>query len=81
MNEEVREYIEKYPSEFIDMYDTLRKPVLDNAPSEPQETMQAKLPYYIGELFVRLIPFKVRPYKKVNGVTCYGAWSNVVTIK
>lgn len=39
MNEEVREYIEKYPSEFIDMYDTLRKPVLDSAPSEPQETM------------------------------------------
>ena len=25
--------------------------------------------------------FKVRPYKKVNGVTYYGAWSNVVTIK
>lgn len=25
--------------------------------------------------------FMVRPYKKVNGVTYYGAWSNVVTIK
>ncbi len=25
--------------------------------------------------------FKVRPYKKVNGTTYYGAWSNVITLK
>ena len=59
MNEQVREYIDKYPSEIRDMYLTLRKMVFDSASSEPQETMWAKLPsYYVGESFIRLIPFK-----------------------
>ncbi|MBE6022608.1 MAG: DUF1801 domain-containing protein [Cellulosilyticum sp.] len=59
MHEQVREYIDKYPSEIIDMYNTLRKMILDSASSEPQETMWAKLPsYYVGESFIRLIPFK-----------------------
>ncbi len=59
MNEQVREYLDKYPSEIIDMYNTLRKMIFDNASSEPQETMWAKLPsYYVGESFIRLIPFK-----------------------
>ena len=59
MNEQAREYIDKYPSEINDMYNTLRKLIFDSVPSEPQETMWAKLPsYYVGESFVRLIPFK-----------------------
>ena len=59
MNEQVREYINKYSNEIIDMYDSLRKLIFDSASSEPQETMWAKIPsYYVGESFVRLIPFK-----------------------
>lgn len=59
MTKQVREYIDKYPSEIIDMYNTLRKLIFDSISSEPQETMWAKLPsYYVGESFVRLIPFK-----------------------
>ncbi len=59
MNEQVREYIDKYSYEIIDMYDTLRKLIFDSASSEPHETMWAKIPsYYVGESFVRLIPFK-----------------------
>ena len=59
MNEQVKEYIEKYPSEIIDMYNALRELIFDSASSEPQETVWAKLPsYYVGEAFVRLIPFK-----------------------
>lgn len=59
MTKQVREYIEKYPSEIIDMYDTLRKLIFDSISSEPQETMWANLPsYYVEESFVRLIPFK-----------------------
>ena len=59
MNEQIREYIEKYPSGIIDMYNTLRELIFDSASSEPKETMWAKLPsYYVGESFVRLIPFK-----------------------
>ncbi|MBQ6844547.1 MAG: DUF1801 domain-containing protein [Agathobacter sp.] len=59
MDKQVREYIEKYPSEIIDMYNALRKLIFDSISSEPQETMWANLPsYYVGESFVRLIPFK-----------------------
>jgi len=59
MTKQVREYIDKYPSEIIDMYNTLRKLIFDSISSEPQETIWAKIPsYYVGESFVRLIPFK-----------------------
>ena len=52
-------YIDKYPSEIIDMYNALKKLIFDSILSEPQEIMWAKLPsYYVGESFVRLIPFK-----------------------
>lgn len=59
MNEQVKEYIDKYPSEIVDMYNELRQLILDNASCEPEETLWAKIPsYYVGEAFVRLIPFK-----------------------
>lgn len=59
MNKQVREYIDKYPSDIIDMYNILRKLIFDSVPSEPQEIMWARLPSYcVGESFVRLIPFK-----------------------
>ena len=59
MNEQVKEYIDKYPNNIIEMYNTLRKLIFDSVSSEPQEIMWAKLPtYYVGESFVRLIPFK-----------------------
>lgn len=59
MNEQVKDYIDKYPSEIINMYNNLRKIIFDSISSEPEETLWAKLPsYYIGESFVRLIPFK-----------------------
>lgn len=59
MNEQVKDYIEKYPSEIIDMYNNLRKMIFDSVSCELEETLWAKLPsYYVGESFVRLIPFK-----------------------
>ena len=59
MNEQVKEYIDKYPNNIIEMYNILRNLIFDSISSEPQETMWAKLPtYYVGESFVRLIPFK-----------------------
>ena len=59
MNEQVKDYIEKYPSEIIDMYNDLRKIIFDSVSCELEETIWAKLPsYYVGESFVRLIPFK-----------------------
>ena len=59
MNEQVKDYIDKYPSEIMDMYNDLRKMIFDSVSCEPEETLWAKLPsYYVGESFVRLIPFK-----------------------
>ena len=59
MNEQVKEYIDKYPSEIIDMYLDLRKMIFDSVSCEPEETLWARIPsYYVGESFVRLIPFK-----------------------
>ena len=59
MNEQVKDYIEKYSSEVIDMYLKLRQLIFESVSCETEETMWAKLPsYYVGEVFVRLIPFK-----------------------
>ena len=59
MNEQVKDYIDKYPSGIIDMYLNLRKMIFDSVSCELEETLWAKLPsYYVGESFVRLIPFK-----------------------
>jgi len=54
-----REYLDKYPGEIIHMYNELRKILFDSVSPEPEEKMWAKIPsYYVGESFVRLIPFK-----------------------
>ena len=59
MNEQIKEYLDKYPSEIIDIYKVLRKLIFESSPSEPQETLWAKIPsYYVGDSFVRIIPFK-----------------------
>ena len=59
MNEQVKDYIDKYPSEIIDMYLNLRKMIFESVSCELEEKLWAKLPsYYVGESFVRLIPFK-----------------------
>lgn len=59
MNEQVRDYIEKFPSEIIDMFNDLRRIIFDSISCEPEETLWAKIPsYYVDESFVRLIPFK-----------------------
>lgn len=59
MNEQVKDYIDKYPGEIIDMFNNLRKMIFDSISCEPEETLWARLPsYYVGNSFVRLIPFK-----------------------
>ncbi len=72
MNEQVREYINKYPSEIVDMYNNIRQIIFDSASSEPEETLWAKLPsYYVGETFVRLIPFKDHINIEANAISEY----------
>lgn len=59
MNEQVKEYLEKYPSDITEMYNDLRQIIFDSVSREAEEKLWAKLPsYYVGEAVVRLIPFK-----------------------
>ena len=55
----VKEYLQKYSDEIVDLFMELRSIIYDSVSAEIQEMLWAKLPsYYIGESFVRLIPFK-----------------------
>lgn len=58
-NKEIKLYIEKYPKEIIELFQQLRKLIYNCGLVDIEEKMWAKLPtYYVGESFVRLIPFK-----------------------
>jgi len=41
MNEQVKDYISKYPKEIIDRYLALREIIFESAPCEPEETLWA----------------------------------------
>ncbi len=59
MNEQIQVLLEKYPSGIVDVYTVLRKLIFESVSCEVEETLWAKMPsYYVGEKFVRLIPFK-----------------------
>ena len=58
MNEQVREYLKKYPTEIAGLFCELRRLVYESASSELRETLWARMPSYeSGKAFVRL-PFK-----------------------
>lgn len=59
MNESVKEYIEKFSDEVKELYNQLRNIIYDCVTQEVEEKLWAKFPsYYVGDDFVRLIPFK-----------------------
>ena len=59
MEKEIKEYLNKYSTETNNLYMKLRDLVYLVASCEIEEKLWAKLPsYYVGEKFVRLIPFK-----------------------
>lgn len=59
MNEQIKNYIEQYPAETAERFLSLRQLILDCVAVPAEETLWAKLPsYYVGENFVRLIPFR-----------------------
>lgn len=59
MNESVNEYIDKFSDEIKELYNQLRSIIYDSVSQEIEEKLWAKLPsYYVGDSFVRLIPFK-----------------------
>ena len=72
MNEQVKEYISKYPSEIIELFQKLRNLIFESVSGTPEETLWAKIPsYYIGENFVRLIPFKDHINIEARGMSEY----------
>ena len=59
MNDEIKRYLERYSQDIIDLYIRLRDLIFATGMEEIEEKMWAKLPsYYVGDKFVRLIPFK-----------------------
>lgn len=59
MNPEVKAYIEKYPDAIIEQYQHIRGLLFQSFSGDIEETLWARLPsYYVGEKYVRLIPFK-----------------------
>ncbi len=58
MNEQVKEYLHGYTEDIKKMFCDIRHLIMQMQPM-PQEKLWAKLPsFYVGESFVRLIPFK-----------------------
>ncbi len=72
MNEKVKEYLDKYPNEIVELYGELRKLIFESISAEPVETLWAKLPsFYVGDKFARLIPFKDHINIEAQAISLY----------
>lgn len=59
MNEDIKEYVEKYNNEIKSLFYEIRELIAKSIPSKVEEKLWAKIPsFYVGERFVRVIPFK-----------------------
>lgn len=59
MNNEVTQYLEKYPQEIADLCSAVREMICALPQLEIEEKLWAKMPsYYCGSRFIRIIPFK-----------------------
>lgn len=72
MDVQVKEYIGKYPEEIVAMYACLSGLILESVTCEPEEKLWAKLPsFYVGDNFIRLIPFKDHMNIEAQAITKY----------
>ncbi len=59
MNDEVKNYMVKYCDDIQNLFGDLRRLIIQSVSFEIEEKLWAKLPsYYLGDKFVRIIPFK-----------------------
>jgi uncharacterized protein YdhG (YjbR/CyaY superfamily) len=59
MNDDVKNYIDQYRKEIIEIFHILRNLIISSVQENVKEKLWAKLPsYYIEDKFIRLIPFK-----------------------
>ena len=72
MTENVQEYIDRYSPEVKELFTQLRTLIYDSVSQEIEEKLWAKLPsYYVGEAFVRLIPFKDHINIEASAIALY----------
>lgn len=72
MNEQIDLYVAKYPEGIFKMFNRLRQLIFDSVSCEVEETLWARLPsFYVGEHFVRLIPFKDHINVEADAITDY----------
>lgn len=69
MNEQVKEYLEKYPEGVREIFLKIRQILFECAPGAREETWARMPSYYIGERFVRLIAFKDHINVEVGSAT------------
>jgi len=59
MSEDIQNYIYRYSDDIKQLFMKIREQIMESIPCEVEERLWAKLPsYYVGDKFVRLIPFK-----------------------
>ena len=72
MTENVQDYIDRYSPEVKGLFTQLRTLIYDSVSQDIEEKMWAKLPsYYVGEAFVRLIPFKDHINIEASAIALY----------
>ncbi|NLK95762.1 MAG: DUF1801 domain-containing protein [Clostridiales bacterium] len=72
MNMEIQELINKYSIEIQELFIELRKLITQSVSCEINEKLWAKLPsYYVGERFIRIIPFKDHINIEAKGIIEY----------
>ena len=72
MNKNVKEYLDKYSADLRELYTQLRNIIYDSVPQEIEEKLWAKIPsYYVGDSFVRLIPFKDHINIEASAIALY----------
>ena len=59
MDTHIEMLLDSYPEKVVEIFNNLRQMIFECASIEPEEKLWARLPsYYVGDRFVRLIPFK-----------------------
>jgi hypothetical protein len=72
MNAEIIEYLDNFDEQIKNRFDEIYKMILESVSDNIEEKLWAKLPsFYLGNNFVRIIPFKDHINIEANAVMKY----------
>ena len=72
MYEQIKIHLKKYPENVVILFKILRRLIYESVDCDISETLWAKIPsYYVGDAFVRLIPFKDHINVEAQGITAH----------